>query len=107
MSATAREWPGAIPATEQKEAPPVGKPTARREEAGTALAVHKWGSRSAIPGKERDHVFHAEAAIAPLADAVERKFAAVAEALDGVDVKVEQLGHLTRREHRSEFVDCH
>jgi hypothetical protein len=63
--------------------------------------------RSAIPGEELHDVFHAEAAIASLADAVEGQLAPIPESLHGVHVKVEHRSDLCRREHGTEFVDGH
>jgi hypothetical protein len=63
--------------------------------------------RSAVLGEELHHVVEAEATVAPLADAIERKLAAIAEALHRVDMEMEHLGDFRRSEHRSEFVDGH
>jgi hypothetical protein len=63
--------------------------------------------RSAILGEEPHHVVESETSIAPLADAVERQLAAIAEPLHGVHVKVEHIGDFGRCEHRPEFVDGH
>ena len=65
------------------------------------------GAVSAVLGEELHHVVEPEATIAPLADAIERKLAAIPEPLHGVDVEMEHLGDFGRREHRPEFVDGH
>jgi hypothetical protein len=61
-------------------------------------------SELAVATQERGDVFHPEAAIAPLADSVEGQLAPIAQSLDGIHVEMEQLGHFTRSEHRSQFI---
>src|SRR5450756_222286 len=58
-------------------------------------------------GQERHDVRKPEAAIAPAADAEERKLAAVAEALHGIDVEMEHLRNFARGEERSKLADGH
>src|SRR5206468_12860316 len=65
------------------------------------------GVRSAILSEEPHHVVEAEAAVAPLADAIEGQLAAIPEPLHGIHVEVEHLGDFRRREHRPELVDGH
>src|SRR6185295_15246199 len=62
---------------------------------------------SAVLGEELHHVVEAEATIAPLADAVERKLAAIPESFHGIHVEVEHLGDFGRREHRPQLVHGH
>jgi len=57
--------------------------------------------------EEFDHVFVPEAPIAALHDAEERKLAAIAKSLHGVDVEVQHLGHLSGREESAAFVLDH
>jgi hypothetical protein len=74
------------------------------------IGCHDAGSAptgSAILGKEPHDVVEAEAAIAPLADAVEGKLAAIAKSLHSVDMQVEHVGDFRCGEHRPEFVDGH
>src|SRR4051794_27904990 len=65
------------------------------------------GDRSAVLGEELHHVVEAEATVAPLADAIEGKLAAIAEPLHRIHVEMEHLGDLGRRQHRPELVDGH
>ena len=62
-----------------------------------------WRLRESAWGKG----YAKEAAIASLADAIERQLPAVTQALHRVDMQVEHLGDLGRGEHRSQFVDGH
>ena len=66
--------------------------------------MSSFWSDLAVATEERGDVFRAEAAIAPLADSVEGQLAPIAQSLDGIHVEMEQLGHFTRREHRSQFI---
>ena len=57
--------------------------------------------------EELHHVVEAEAAIAPLADAIEGQLAPIAETLHRVDVEVQHVRDLARGEHRPELVGDH
>src|SRR4026209_2044087 len=81
---------------------------AARAGPGPAFSVCGGQGRAlAVLGEELHHVVEAEAAVAPLADAIERQLATVTKALHRVDVQVEHLGDFGRGEHRSEFVYGH
>src|SRR5688572_9357880 len=67
-----------------------------------------WKRRDlAVARQELHHVVKTEAAVAPLADAEEWQLAAVAQALDRIDVQVKQVCYFTGRQHRPELVDSH
>jgi hypothetical protein len=61
----------------------------------------------AVLVEEAQDVVKTEPTIAALADPIERELAAVAQALDRVDVEMKHLRDLGGGEHRSEFVDGH
>ena len=57
--------------------------------------------------QEIEHVVVAESAVAALADPEERELAAVAQSLDGIDVQMQHLGDLGRREQLADLVRHH
>ena len=61
----------------------------------------------AVFREELHHVFKAETAIAALADTIEGQFTAIAQALDGIDVEVQEVCDLAGRQHRADLVDSH
>jgi len=75
--------------------------------AGGAPAARLKKAGSAIPGEELHDVVEAEPTITALADAIERQLAAVAQALDCVDVQMQEACDLARRQHRAQLVDTH
>src|SRR5438445_12069854 len=74
-----------------------------RRQAGTGINA-EWLLRAA---QEVQHVVVPEASIATLADPIERDLAAVAQALDGVDVQVQQVRDLGRRKQPPDLVADH
>src|SRR4051794_3552447 len=69
--------------------------------AGGPMVRYLVGARAlAVLRQELHHVVKTEATVAPLADAEERQLAAVAQALDGVDVQMKQVRYFTCRQHR-------
>ena len=65
------------------------------------------GSSLLDPVQELQDVVIAEPTVTALADPEERELAAVAKSLDGVDVQVQHLGDLGRREKLPDLVRHH
>ena len=85
---------------------PRGTPSGRRFGRG-CQRVRPRRRGSAVLGEELHDVVQSKPAIATLADAIERKLAAIAEPLHRVHVQVQHVGDFGRGEHRSQFVYGH
>src|SRR5690349_272977 len=79
----------------------------RDQSGGRAPAARLVRSYLTVLGQKLHDVVEAEPSVTALAYAVERQFAAVAQALYGVDVEVQKARNLACRQHRAQLVDSH
>src|SRR5262245_56617743 len=86
---------------------PVALQQATRDPGRRSAGSRRRPRYLAVGSEEGQDVVESKAPITSLAHAVEGQLAAIAEALHGVDVEVEELSDLAGGEHRAKLMGCH